>query len=119
MPFRSHTIFITCSTGNLSFPSISIEVKLNALMVVWDFMFIVGRVGSLTVDRMIEKAWRLIESGRVERISEDSWSVVGDHGTYTVARDYKGRVTCNCPGFRSKKRCSHSTAVIILTKLKR
>ena len=88
-------------------------------MVVCSFMFIVGCVGPLSVDRMIEKAWRLVESGRVDRISEDSWGVVGDHGTYTVARDYKGRVTCNCPGFRSKKRCSHSTAVIILTKLKR
>lgn len=68
---------------------------------------------------MIEKAWSLIKSGRVERISEDSWSVVGDHGTYTVTVDYEGTVTCNCPGFRSRRRCSHSAAVIILTKLKR
>jgi len=72
----------------------------------------------LPIDRMIEKAWILIESGRIEQIGDDSWSIIGDHGTYTVARDYEGKVSCDCPGFRSKRKCSHSTAVIILTKLK-
>jgi len=73
----------------------------------------------LTLDKMIEKAWKLLESGRVERIGIDSYNVVGDHGTYLVVRDASGRVSCNCQGFLKKGKCSHSTAVIMLTKLKR
>jgi len=72
-----------------------------------------------SIDRMIEKAWKLVRSGRVERISEDTFNVVGDHGTYTVTLSADGRVVCNCPGFLSRGRCSHSTAVIILTRLLR
>jgi len=68
---------------------------------------------------MVEKARRLLESGRVERIDREHYNVVGDHGTYTVALNYEGKVTCNCPGFLSKNRCSHSAAVIILTKIPR
>ncbi len=73
----------------------------------------------MTLDRMVEKAQRLLESGRVERIDEGLYNVIGDHGTYTVARTYEGRVACNCPGFLSKGRCSHSAAVIMLTRMPR
>jgi hypothetical protein len=66
---------------------------------------------------MIDKARRLVESGRVERLNHERFNVVGDHGTYTVVQTYEGRVTCNCPGFVRKGRCSHATAVIILTKI--
>ncbi|MEM2321252.1 MAG: SWIM zinc finger family protein [Candidatus Bathyarchaeia archaeon] len=63
---------------------------------------------------MIEKAYELIRDRRIEQISEDTFNVVGIHGTYTVVRGVNGTVTCSCPGFLTKRRCSHSLAVIIL-----
>jgi predicted nucleic acid-binding Zn finger protein len=66
------------------------------------------------VDRMVEKAQKLLESGKVERLDIGVFNVVGDHGTYIVVESYDGRISCNCPGFLSKGRCSHSVAVTIL-----
>jgi len=71
----------------------------------------------LSLDRMLEKAQRLLEKGRVEKINEGIYNVIGDHGTYTVAQDHEGRVTCSCPGFQKRGVCSHSAAVIMLTRL--
>ncbi|MEM2915676.1 MAG: SWIM zinc finger family protein [Candidatus Bathyarchaeia archaeon] len=70
----------------------------------------------MPLDRIIEKAYELIRGRRIEQISEDSYNVIGDHGTYIVTRKIDGTVTCNCPGFLSKKRCSHSLAVIMLNQ---
>jgi hypothetical protein len=36
------------------------------------------------MDRMIEKAYDLMKKGRVECISEETYNIIGDHGTYTV-----------------------------------
>jgi len=74
-------------------------------------------VVSLSLNRMVEKARKLLESGRVERIDEERYNVVGDHGTYTVVQAYNGKITCDCPGFMSNGKCSHSAAVIILTQI--
>jgi hypothetical protein len=65
---------------------------------------------------MIEKAYDLMQKGRVECISEETYNIIGDHGTYTVAHKINGTVNCNCPGFISRKRCSHSLAVLMLTQ---
>jgi len=70
----------------------------------------------LPLDKMIEKAYKLLRGKRIEQIGEGLYNVVGDHGTYTVARKMDGTVTCNCPGFISKNRCSHSLAVLMLSK---
>ncbi|MCW4021224.1 MAG: hypothetical protein NWF14_08365 [Candidatus Bathyarchaeota archaeon] len=70
----------------------------------------------MPIDRMIEKAYDLIQKGRAEHIGEGVYNVVGDHGTYTVARKINGIVNCNCPGFLRRKRCSHSLAVLMLNK---
>jgi hypothetical protein len=70
-------------------------------------------------DKMFEKARKLLESRRVEPLGQGIYNVIGDHGTYTVVQDYTGKVSCNCPGFMTKRKCSHATAVIILTKSKR
>jgi len=67
------------------------------------------------MERMIEKAEKLLKSGRVEQMDFDKYNVIGDHGTYTVVQTFDGKFVCNCPGFRSKGRCSHATAVIIMT----
>ena len=70
-------------------------------------------MSALYVEVMIDKALRLLESGRVERLDGDRYNVIGNHGTYNVvARD--GKVACTCPGFQTRRRCSHSSAVTIL-----
>jgi hypothetical protein len=63
---------------------------------------------------MQEKARRLVESRRVEFLSPGVYNVIGDHGTYTVSIDYKGKISCNCPGFLQKGKCSHVAAVELL-----
>ena len=73
----------------------------------------------MPVSRLKEKASKLLESGRVETLSEGVFNVIGDHGTYTVVKDYTGKVSCDCPGFLAKGKCSHATAVIMLTESKR
>jgi len=65
---------------------------------------------------MIEKAYDLIQKGKAEHIGEGVYNVVGEHGTYTVAQKIDGAVNCNCPGFIRRGRCSHSLAVLMLTK---
>lgn len=69
----------------------------------------------MPISRMIAKARKLLRSGKVERLGYELFNVVGEHGTYTVVRTYDGKINCNCPGFLKKGRCSHSTAVMILT----
>jgi len=73
----------------------------------------------MPINRLFEKAKKLVESHRVESLSQGVYNVIGDHGTYTVVQDYTGKLSCSCPGFMKKSRCSHVTAVIILTKMKR
>ncbi len=73
----------------------------------------------MPVNRLFEKAKRLVESGRVESLGQGVYNVIGDHGTYTVAQDYTGKWSCTCPGFMSKTKCSHVAAVMLLTKIKR
>lgn len=70
----------------------------------------------MPVDRLYEKARKLAESGRVEELGNNVYNVIGDHGTYTVAQDHTGRFSCNCPGYLQKNKCSHITAVLLLTK---
>jgi predicted nucleic acid-binding Zn finger protein len=68
----------------------------------------------LSLDRIVDKARKLLESGKVERLDTGLFNVVGDHGTYIVAESYDGKISCNCPGFVKKGKCSHSAAVKIL-----
>lgn len=69
-----------------------------------------------SVDLLFEKALKLANSGRVEFLDNNVYNVIGDHGTYTVALDYTGKLSCNCPGFLQKGKCSHAVAVMIITK---
>ena len=70
-------------------------------------------------DPLFEKARKLAESGRVEFLGNGVYNVVGDHGTYTVAEDHMGKLSCNCPGYLQKKQCSHALAVKLQSKRKR
>jgi uncharacterized Zn finger protein len=63
---------------------------------------------------MITKAYDLIQKKKVERLSEGTYNVVGEHGTYTVGRKLDGTVSCTCPGFARRGRCSHALAVMML-----
>jgi len=76
----------------------------------------VVRENVLPLDRMIRKAYELIRKGRIEQIGDGVYNVIGEHGTYTVVRNIDGSVACNCPGFMSRKRCSHSLAVLMLNQ---
>ena len=72
----------------------------------------------MPINRLFEKAKRLVESHRVESLSQGVYNIIGDHGTYTVVQNYTGKLSCNCPGFMKKEKCSH-VAAVILTKIKR
>jgi uncharacterized Zn finger protein len=67
-------------------------------------------------ERLIKKARKLAETGRVEALAIGVYNVIGDHGTYTVAQDHTGKLSCNCPGYLQKHKCSHITAVMLLTQ---
>jgi predicted nucleic acid-binding Zn finger protein len=73
----------------------------------------------MPIGKLIEKAESLLNSGRVEALGGGKFNVVGDHGTYIVVENYDGKISCNCPGFLKRGRCSHSTAVLLLTKTSR
>lgn len=79
-------------------------------------MVLVSGEWLLPIDRMIEKAYDLMQKRRVEQIGQGVYNVVGEHGTYTVAQKIDGTVNCNCPGFVRRRRCSHSLAVLMLTQ---
>ncbi len=70
-------------------------------------------------DLIMEKAYKLIDARRVEFLGNGVYNVIGDHGTYTVAVDYTGKISCNCQGFLTKGKCSHATAVALLPKSRR
>jgi len=78
-----------------------------------------GSCGQMPVNRLLEKAERLVESRRVESLGQGVYNVIGDHGTYTVVQDHTGKWSCSCPGFMKKAKCSHVAAVMLLTKMKR
>ncbi len=67
-------------------------------------------------DPLYEKARKLIQSRRVEFLGNGLYNVIGDHGTYTVAENFQGEISCNCQGFLSKGICSHATAVMLIRK---
>jgi len=52
----------------------------------------------MSMDKIFEKARKLVESRRVEPLGQGTYNVIGDHGTYMVVQDYTGKVSCNCPG---------------------
>jgi hypothetical protein len=70
-------------------------------------------------DILREKARKLAQSGRVEALATGVYNVIGDHGTYTVAVDHTGKISCNCQGYLRIGWCSHAEAVKLLTRGRR
>jgi len=68
----------------------------------------------MPVGRLLEKARKLVDSRRIEFLGNGVYNVVGDHGTYAVAEDHTGKLSCNCLGFLQKGRCSHAVAVTLM-----
>jgi len=69
-------------------------------------------------DLMYEKAVKLVQSHRVEFLGNGAYNVIGDHGTYTVAENFTGKLSCDCLGYLQKQRCSHVKAVELMTRQK-
>ena len=69
----------------------------------------------MPIHKMLDKADRLLKSGRIERLDGGHYNVIGDHGTYSLVVRV-GRVYCSCPGFQEKGVCSHSLAVMKMTQ---
>ena len=65
---------------------------------------------------MIEKAYDLVRRRRVEQVGDGVYNVIGEHGTYTVVKKIDGTISCNCPGYVKRRRCSHSLAVLLIQK---
>ena len=70
-------------------------------------------------DPLFDKARKLAETGRVEFLGNGIYNVIGDHGTYTVAEDHTGKLSCNCQGYLTKHQCSHVVAVMLQSKGKK
>ncbi|RJS84923.1 SWIM zinc finger family protein [Candidatus Bathyarchaeota archaeon] len=68
----------------------------------------------MPIDRMIEKAYELVQKKRIERVGDGVYNVVGEHGTYLVAQRTDGTFSCTCPGFLKRGGCSHLLAVLLL-----
>ena len=49
----------------------------------------------MPVERIIEKARKLLEAGKVERLDIGLFNVVRDHGTYVVVESFDGKISCN------------------------
>jgi hypothetical protein len=73
----------------------------------------------MSSERLIKKAEKLVKSGRVESLGGGKFNVIGDHGTYIVVKNFQGVLSCNCLGFLKRGKCSHSIAVLLLTKTAR
>jgi len=71
------------------------------------------------VNRLVKKAERMLRTGRVESMGGGRFNVIGDHSTYNVVQKPDGKVSCTCPGFREKRICSHSTAVLMINRKNR
>jgi len=68
---------------------------------------------------MYEKAVHLVQSRRVEFLDNGVYNIIGDHGTYIVVKDFTGKLSCNCPGYLQKQRCSHVKAVELMAGRRR
>ncbi len=66
--------------------------------------------------RIINKAAWLLEDGRVVKISDYMFYVMGRKNRHIVKVE-NGKLICTCPGYREKGICSHVVAVSTLLKM--
>ncbi|MCS7104562.1 MAG: hypothetical protein NZ954_03245 [Thermofilaceae archaeon] len=68
------------------------------------------------MSRVIAKAAWLIHEGRIVRISETMYYVIGRKNKHIVRVDGSS-LTCTCNGYRERRTCSHIVAVSTIIKL--
>ena len=69
------------------------------------------------LQKIVDKAAWLIDTGRVVKISDYMFYVMGRKNRHIVKIDENG-LTCTCPGYREKKICSHVVAVMAVLEMK-
>jgi len=69
------------------------------------------------VRKILDKAAWLIETGRVVKISDYMFYVMGRRNRHIVKIE-DGKLVCTCPGYRSKNVCSHVVAVMFVLEMK-
>ncbi|MCD6458750.1 MAG: hypothetical protein B6U95_06795 [Thermofilum sp. ex4484_82] len=68
--------------------------------------------------RMIEKAAWLISEGRIVKISNLLYYVIGRHSRHLVRVVDDSKLVCSCAGYKNRGVCSHVIAVSTLRKIK-
>lgn len=71
---------------------------------------------SKLMDRLVAKAAWLIHEGRIVKISDIMYYVVGRKNRHLVKVE-GGRLVCSCNGFKERGICSHTIAVSTVIKL--
>ncbi len=69
------------------------------------------------LEKIINKAAWLLEDGRVVKISDVLYYVMGRKNRHMV-RVEGGKLYCTCPGFKEKGICSHVVAVSAVMEMK-
>lgn len=67
------------------------------------------------MNRIIAKAAWLMHEGRIIKISDKMYYVVGRRNRHIVRVD-NGKLSCTCDGFRERNVCSHVIAVSTMIK---
>ncbi len=67
--------------------------------------------------RIVNKAAWLLAEGRVTKISDVMFYVMGRKNRHIVKVE-NDQLTCTCPGFKEKNICSHIVAVSVFLGLK-
>jgi hypothetical protein len=68
------------------------------------------------MNRLVSKAAWLIHEGRIVRISDVLYYVVGRKNRHLV-RVEGGKLSCTCNGYRERGICSHTIAVSTIMRL--
>ncbi len=76
------------------------------------------KISAEAFQRMVEKAAWLISEGRIVRISDILYYVIGRRSRHLVRIGDGEKITCSCFGFKSRGVCSHVLAVSTLRKMK-
>jgi len=67
--------------------------------------------------KIVDKAAWLIETGRVVKISDYMFYVMGRKNRHIVKIE-GDKLVCTCPGYKEKNICSHVVAVMAILEMK-
>jgi SWIM zinc finger len=61
--------------------------------------------------------WNFIPRGDAQP-EDKTWQVQGSKEVYTVTKDYTGKISCSCPGFKYRGDCKHVKLDFIVGQIK-